>query len=169
MYRIRKPGRRAGGLSNIGTHASHFLALVVKVCEPMNTLARSLCSRTRSTLASSTTSVTGENRYDTPQYVTLNQANDQWGNHLWNPYFNVTGELFVGSNNVTTEDGIIIDARDTNTSGNTSVIAADMEDISVGFLGNGSGIARVTYVPLHAGTRYLHGELSLCITTRRRQ
>lgn len=82
------------------------------------------------------------------------QARDRWNNNLWGPFFNVTAELFLAS------DGMLDST--TNTTTNTTVgsnhTVISVESSSVTFLGNGSGIALVTYIPLEAGVSSLHGE-----------
>lgn len=87
----------------------------------------------------------------------LGQAKDRWGNHLRDSSFAVTAELFVGTPPDTDGEA----ATDGNGAGpaNASSATPSAAVFSVSFLGNGSGIALVTYVPLQAGVHYLHGEL----------
>lgn len=81
------------------------------------------------------------------------QARDRWGNDLWGPYFNVTAELFLASNEV-----VLDNSTNQNTTVSLNRTVTSVEATSVTFLGNGSGIALVTYVPLEAGPSVLHGE-----------
>lgn len=98
----------------------------------------------------------------------LKQAKDQWGNSLLGPYFNVTTQLYVSTTTATTDseysttDGRMAERGATNFAG-TGVIDYSVpvvESSSVTFLGNGSGIAMVTYVPIKSGPSSLFGELA---------
>ena len=89
------------------------------------------------------------------------QARDRWSNNLWGADFNVTAELFLantGSIDDTSAKNASTDANETFTAIENN--ETPPESSSVTFLGNGSGIALVTYVPKEAGTSLLDGEKS---------
>lgn len=78
-----------------------------------------------------------------------------WGNNLWGPHFNVTLEVFLASS---------ITDKGTNTSSNSDLALqhggeTSVSPSSVTFLGNGSGVALVTYVPAEAGASFVYGEM----------
>lgn len=86
------------------------------------------------------------------------QARDRWSNTLWGADFNVSAELFAANSSVDAAMNVSSDASETPTAVEND--ESPLESSSITFLGNGSGIALVTYVPREAGTSLLYGEMT---------
>lgn len=86
------------------------------------------------------------------------QARDRWSNNIWGADFNVSAELFATTTSIDAAISASMGANETLTAVENN--ETPPESSSVTNLGNGSGIALVTYVPREAGTSLLYGEVT---------